>query len=50
VYAEANELDSYLGMGYQNVLKTAITIGLTDLYDKVSSHKIHKKQLAMPRI
>jgi hypothetical protein len=41
VYDEANELDSYLGMGYQNVLKTAMTIGLTDLYHQVSSHKIH---------
>ena len=43
VYDEANELDSYLGMGYQNVLKTAMTIGLTDLYHQVSSHKINEK-------
>ncbi len=43
VYDEANELDSYLGMGYQNVLKTAMTIGLTDLYHQVSSHKIPGK-------
>ena len=32
VYNEANELDSYLSMGYQNVLKTAMTIGLTELF------------------
>jgi hypothetical protein len=43
VYDEANELDTYLGMGYQNVLKTAMTIGLTDLYHQVSSHKIPGK-------
>ena len=40
IYDEANELDSYLSMGYQNVLKTAMTIGLTALYSQVSSHKI----------
>jgi len=43
VYDEANELDGYLGMGYQNVLKTAMTLGLTDLYHQVSSHKIPGK-------
>jgi predicted DNA binding CopG/RHH family protein len=43
VYNEANELDSYLGMGYQNVLKTAMTLGLTDLYNQVSSHKLPGK-------
>jgi len=42
IYDEANELDSYLGMGYQNILKTAMTIGLTELYQQVSSHKIVK--------
>jgi len=43
IYNEANELDGYLSMGYQNVLKTAITIGLTELYHQVSSHKIGGK-------
>jgi hypothetical protein len=43
VYNEANELDAYLGMGYQNVLKTAMTLGLTDLYNQVSSHKLPGK-------
>jgi hypothetical protein len=40
VYNEANELDSYLNMGYQNVLKTAMAMGLTELFRQVSSHKI----------
>jgi hypothetical protein len=43
IYDEANELDSYMRMGYQNVLKTAMTIGLTELYNQVSNHKICKK-------
>lgn len=42
IYDEANELDSYMRMGYQNVLKTAMTIGLTELYNQVSRHKIGK--------
>jgi hypothetical protein len=46
IYDEANELDTYLSMGYQNVLKTAMTIGLTELYHQVSSHKIREKQPA----
>ena len=40
IYTEANELDQYMRMGYQNVLKTAMTIGLTELYDHVSHHKM----------
>ena len=40
IYDEANELDVYMKMGYQNVLKTAMTIGLTELYNQVSNHKI----------
>jgi hypothetical protein len=43
IYQEANELDIYLGMGYQNVLKTAMTLGLSALYNEVSSHKITEK-------
>ena len=42
IYDEANELDSYMRMGYQNVLKTAMTIGLTELYNQVSNHKVVK--------
>ena len=44
IYEEANELDSYMNMGYQNVLKTAMTIGLTELYQQVSNHKIGDKR------
>lgn len=43
VYNEANELDSYFSMGYQNVLKTAMTIGLTELYHQVSAHRVEGK-------
>ncbi len=43
IYDEANELDSYMQMGYQNVLKTAMTIGLTELYEQVSKHKVNRK-------
>ena len=40
IYQEAHELDGYLSMGYQNVLKTAMTLGISALYHQVSSHKI----------
>ena len=43
IYNEANQLDQYMRMGYQNVLKTAMTIGLTELFDHVSHHKMHKR-------
>jgi hypothetical protein len=43
IYQEAHELDSYMSMGYQNVLKTAMTLGLTELQHKVASHKTHVK-------
>jgi len=49
IYDEANELDSYMRMGYQNVLKTAMTIGLTELYNQVSNHTISKKKPATRR-
>ena len=42
VYKEANELDTYMGMGYQNVLKAAMTLGLTELFHQVASHKLGK--------
>lgn len=32
-YQEAHELDKFMSMGYQNVLKTAIILGLKDLHD-----------------
>lgn len=40
IYEEANELDNYMQMGYQNVLKTAMSLGITELYNQVSKHKI----------
>ena len=43
IYKEANELDHYMSMGYQNVLKTAMTLGLTELYSQVSSHSVSHK-------
>jgi hypothetical protein len=39
IYNEAYTLDRYMRMGYQNVLKSAMTIGLTELFDHVSHHK-----------
>ena len=43
-YIDANELDRFMNMGYQNVLKTAIALGLSDLhkaiYDKKDISKI----------
>ncbi len=38
-YDEAHEIDQYLNMGYQNVLKTAIILGLNDLYQKINTNK-----------
>lgn len=33
-YDEAQEIDKYMNMGYQNVLKTAIMLGLNDLINQ----------------
>lgn len=33
-YQEAHELDKFMSMGYQNVLKTAMILGLRDLHEK----------------
>jgi len=46
IYDEANELDSYMKMGYQNVLKTAMTLGLTELFQNISKHTVNKKNPA----
>ena len=43
-YEDAHELDKFMGMGYQNVLKTAIILGLKDLYKIVERGKqLNKK-------
>jgi len=38
-YDEAQEIDKYMNMGYQNVLKAAIMLGLNDLFDQMNSKK-----------
>jgi hypothetical protein len=44
IYQEANELDAYMSMGYQNVLKAAMTLGLSELYTQVASHKVQGRK------
>ncbi|HBE03265.1 MAG TPA: hypothetical protein DC049_12445 [Spirochaetia bacterium] len=36
-YNEAQMIDRFMNMGYQNVLKAAIMLGLNDLYKQVNS-------------
>ena len=38
-YADANQLDQFMNMGYQNVLKTAIALGLNDLHKAIYEKK-----------
>ena len=38
-YVDANELDKFMNMGYQNVLKTAIALGLSDLHKAIYDKK-----------
>lgn len=38
-YQEAHKLDEFMSMGYQNVLKAAIILGLKDLYDNIYAKK-----------
>jgi hypothetical protein len=35
-YQEAHVLDQWMNMGYQNVLKTAIILGLNDLFKQIN--------------
>ena len=42
-YDEAHEIDKYMNMGYQNVLKTAIMLGLNDLFDQMTQKKKTKR-------
>jgi hypothetical protein len=42
IYSEAHNLDNYMNMGYQNVLKTAMFLGLKDL----EKYIIDKKDIA----
>jgi hypothetical protein len=45
-YEDAHDLDRFMGMGYQNVLKTAIVLGLKDLYAIVERQKQKKYRRA----
>jgi hypothetical protein len=47
-FIDANELDKFMNMGYQNVLKTAITIGLNDIHRLVFDKKDLSKILRKP--
>ncbi|MDM7985812.1 MAG: hypothetical protein QUS13_00610 [Smithella sp.] len=38
-YDSAHDLDRFMGMGYQNVLKTAIVLGLKDLHAIINKDK-----------
>jgi hypothetical protein len=46
IYQEANELDAYMGMGYQNVLKAAMTLGIKDLYKRIQNHEAPKRKVS----
>jgi|GEM_PF-3587576 hypothetical protein len=47
-FIDANELDKFMNMGYQNVLKTAITIGLNDIHRLVFEKKDISKIIRIP--
>ena len=42
-YEDAHDLDRFMGMGYQNVLKTAMVMGLKDLHTIVMREKKKKR-------
>ncbi len=43
-YEDAHDLDRFMGMGYQNVLKTAMVMGLKDLHAIVSRDRKKKRR------
>jgi len=45
-YEDAHDLDRFMGMGYQNVLKTAMIMGLKDLHTIVLREKKKKRHAA----
>ena len=47
-FIDANELDKFINMGYQNVLKAAIAIGLNDIHRLVFEKKDISKILRKP--
>ena len=46
IFNEAHILDKFMNMGYQNVLKTAITLGINQLQQTISEQKHVIKSLA----
>lgn len=44
-YEDANEIDGYMNLGYQNVLKVAIALGLNDLRKALVEKKDIRKLL-----
>jgi hypothetical protein len=44
-YEDAHDLDRFMGMGYQNVLKTAMGMGLKDLHAIVLREKKKKRHV-----
>jgi len=44
-YVEATEIDGYMNLGYQNVLKVAIALGLSDLRKAIIEKRDIKKLL-----
>ncbi len=47
-FVDANELDKFINMGYQNVLKAAIAIGLSDIHKLVFDKKDISRILRKP--
>lgn len=49
-YEDAHDLDRFMGMGYQNGLKTAMVMGLKDLLAIVSRDKKKKRRVASKKL
>jgi hypothetical protein len=47
-FIDANDLDKFINMGYQNVLKAAITIGLNDIHRLVYEKKNISRMFRRP--
>jgi hypothetical protein len=47
-FIDANDLDKFINMGYQNVLKAAIAIGLNDIHRLVYEKKNISRPLKRP--
>ena len=53
-FIDANDLDKFINMGYQNVLKAAITIGLNDIhrlvYEKKNISRIFRRPARIAKV